>query len=331
LRITAAQSRGGLTLSTVQTQMSSPTRNLLIVQDSRIQDPTDWIEIRHRIERLAPDIEVRIANNHHPNSATARWQVKRPSVVFSPGLLVGFSPRGGAVFSGQVMGKDEQLRRLTSIGLSTPRTAILSSTSLLEPKEWGEYVIVKPNNSNGGKGVKLVRTIDLSPRYEELVGFADDRFLVQQFIDHSEDGYPTAYRVLTLFGRALYCTSHRWGTRRPPLAEIAANPLGEIASNTKRMGGRVHAICNDTDIIALGERAHQAFPECPLLGVDVIRERQNGHLLVLEVNPHGAVWHFSSPLAKTFLPDHVRERYAQFKALDRAADLLIEKTRASAC
>ena len=163
------------------------------------------------------------------------------------------------------MGKDEQLRRLTSIGLSTPRTAILSPTSLLEPKEWGEYVIVKPNNSNGGKGVKLVRTIDLSPRYEELVGFADDRFLVQQFIDHSEDGYPTAYRVLTLFGRALYCTSHRWGTRRPPLAEIAANPLGEIASNTKRMGGRVHAICNDTDIIALGERAHQAFPECPLL------------------------------------------------------------------
>jgi hypothetical protein len=97
------------------------------------------------------------------------------------------------------------------------------------------------------------------------------------------------------------------------------------------MGGRVHAICNDTDIIALGERAHQAFPECPLLGVDVIRERQSGHLLVLEVNPHGAVWHFSSPLAKTFLPDHVRERYAQFKALDRAADLLIEKTRASAC
>ena len=186
-------------MSTVQAQIPCHTRNLLIVQDPRIQNPTDWIEIRHRIERLAPDIEVRIANNNHPNSATARWQVRRPSVVVSPGLLVGFKPRGGVVFSGHVIGKDEQLRRLSSIGISTPRTATLSSSRLLEPEEWGEYVIVKPNNFNSGRGVKLVRTIDLSARYDELTSLADDRFLVQQFIDHSEDGYPTEYRVLTLY------------------------------------------------------------------------------------------------------------------------------------
>ena len=97
------------------------------------------------------------------------------------------------------------------------------------------------------------------------------------------------------------------------------------------MGGRIRSICNDAEIIALGERVHQAFPECSVLGVDIIRDSQTGQLYVLEVNPYGAVWHLSSPLARTFSPDHVRELYAQFNALDRVADLLIQKTRSDAC
>jgi hypothetical protein len=39
----------------------------------------------------------------------------------------------------------------------------------------------------------------------------------------------------------------------------------------------------------------------------------------------------SSPLAKKMDPEHVRALYAQFNALDLAADLLIQKTRADAC
>jgi hypothetical protein len=37
------------------------TRDLLIVQTSQIQDPSDWIVIQQGIERDAADIEVRIA------------------------------------------------------------------------------------------------------------------------------------------------------------------------------------------------------------------------------------------------------------------------------
>ena len=311
-------------------QRVEPTRNLLILEERSLQDPSDWVAIKQRIERDAPDIEVRIANVGHSNSVTARWQVRRPSLVFSPTFLFNYAPRGGAVFSGQFLGKDQQLRRLSSIGILTPRTEMLSSGCSFDPKEWGDYVIVKPNNLNSGKGVKLVRTTEVSARYDELTALAADQFLVQPFIDHSEDEYPTAYRVLTLFGRVLYCARNRWGNVRPPLAEIATNPLGVIASNTKEMGGHIRSICNDAEIISLGERTHEAFPECAVLGVDIIRERQSGRLYVLEVNPHGVVWHLSSPLAKTFDPKHVRERYAQFNALDRVADLLIQKTRTSA-
>ena len=301
------------------------SRNLLILQSTWVQDPSDWIAIQQRIERNAPDIEVRIADNGHRNSVTARWQVRRPSLLFSPVRLFDFVPRGGAVFCGHILGKDEQLQRLSSVGISTPRTAIFSTGDLFDPNEWGDFVIVKPNNLNSGKGVRLVRTADVSAHCDELAGLIDDRFLVQPFIDHSEDGYPTEYRVLTLFGRALYCARNRWGKLRPPLADIAADPLGIIASNNKEMGGRIRTICNDAEIIAFGERAHEAFPECPVLGVDIIRESQSGRLYVLEVNPHGAVWHLSSPLSRKMDPSHLRDLYTQFNALDRAADILIEK------
>lgn len=309
---------------------TTPTRNLLIVQTVPEQDPADWLAVKTIIERKAPDIEVRIAINGQPNSATARWQVKRPSLVFSPVGLSEFSPRGGVAYCGRILGKAEQLRRLSGVGISTPKTAEFYRQRSFDPDQWGEYVIVKPNNSNSGAGVKLVRTSDLAARFDELTTDTSDQLLVETYIDHSEDGYPTEYRVLSLFGRALYCARNRWGAQRPPLAEIAADPHGVIASNSTA-SGRIRSICNDRDIIALGELAHKAFPECPVIGVDIVRDLQNGQLHVLEVNPHGAVWHLSSSLGKRMDPAHVRDLYAQFDALDRAADLLIEKTRAEAC
>jgi len=262
-----------------------PTRNLLIVQTTPSQDPSDWIAVKERIESSAPDIEVRIATNRNPNSVTARWQVRRPSLVFSPVMLIGFVPRGGTVYCGYPYDKIEQVRRLRAIGAPTPRMEILSPASMFDPAEWGEYVIVKPSRLNKGIGVKLVRTVDVPARFDELTAIAQDRYLVQPFIDHSEDGCPTEYRVLSMFGRALYCARNRWGNRRPPLAEIAADPHGVIASNDKHMGGRVRAICNDSDVIALGESVHKAFPECPVIGVDIVREQQSGRLWCWRLTP----------------------------------------------
>jgi hypothetical protein len=312
-------------------QQQISTRNLLIVHTAEEQDLADWIAIKELIERKAPDIEVRIAANRERNSSTARWQVRRPSLVFSPVRLFGFTPRGGALYRGHILGKDIQIRRLSAIGILTPKTAPLSFLRSFDPEEWGEYVVVKPNSLNSGAGVKLVRTSDLSARYQELIAGVDDQLIVEPYIDHSENGYPTSYRVMTMFGRALHCLHTRWDERRSPLDEIAADPDGTIASNSQAIGGRVMAICNDPEIISLGERAHQAFPECPVLGVDIVRESQSGRLYVLEVNPHGAVWHFSSAVGKKLDPELIRDLYAQFNALELAADLLIERTLAEAC
>jgi ATP-grasp domain len=307
-----------------------PLRNLLIVHEPMGQALSDWLSVKERIDGKAPDIEVRIATNRAPNSATRRWQGSRPSLVFSPHVLMVYRPSGGKVYAGQDFSKLEQTKILSRQGLTVPVTAILTRDLVVDSVQWGRYVIAKPLHGGKGQGVYLVRTKDLSTRYSELTLRDTRTMVVQPYIEHSENDCPTSYRVLTLFGRVLYAARNTWAVARPPLEEIAENPNGIIASNDGSFG-RLRTVWNDPEIIALGEQAASAFPACPVLGIDVVRNLETNKLYVLEVNPAGRVWHFSSPLAMNrFTPEYRADLYAQFGALDRIAELLIEKTRKEA-
>jgi hypothetical protein len=310
--------------------LAEPERNLLIVHEPLGQSLSDWLSVKQRIEEKAPDIEIRIATNGAPNSVTRRWQKSRPSLVFSPHELIGYRPNGGRVYAGQLFSKLEQIERLSRQGLPVPVTATLTRDLIVNPAQWGRYVVAKPLRGSKGRDVYLVQTTVLSTRYAELTLNDTRTMVIQPYIEHSESGYPTEYRVLTLFGRVLYAARNSWAVARPPLEEIAANPKGIIASNDKHFGRR-RTVCNDPEIIALGERAASAFADCPVLGVDVVRDAGSKKLYVMEVNPSGRVWHFSSPLAMNlFTAEHRGDLYAQFGALDRIAHLLIEKTRTEA-
>jgi hypothetical protein len=309
--------------------MPGPVRNLVIVHSPPSEDISDWLEVSRRIGEQAPDIEVRIANNFAPSSTTAKWQIKRPSLVFAASNLSVFRPRGGTIYAGHPMSKFDQINRLAQKGIPVPRTMPLTRGTAPIAAQMAPYLIVKPVGGGSGKGIRLVNSSELAARCDELISPGQLPMIVQPYIDHSVDGYPTEYRVLTMFGQALYAACNRWGAPRPPLKQIAADPAGVIASNNRQFG-RVRTITNDQEVIEFGKRAHAAFPECAVLGVDVIRETGTGKLYALEVNPEGRTWHFSSRLGKTFTPEHSRDLYAQFSALDRVAQLLIEKTRAHA-
>jgi hypothetical protein len=309
---------------------ADPVRNLLILHTPLGQELSDWLSVKERIDGKAPDIEVRIATNGAPNSVTRRWQGSRPSLVFSPHVLIGYRPNGGTVYAGRSFSKLEQIELLSRQGLPVLVTATLTRDLVMDPTQWGRYVIAKPLHGAKGQGVYLIQTTELSARYFELTLNDTRTMVIQPYIEHSENGYPTEYRVLTLFGRVLYSARNSWAVARPPLEEIAANPNGIIASNDKHFG-RLRTVWNDPEIIALGEQAASAFPECPVLGVDVVRDAETNKLYIMEVNPTGRVWHFSSPLAMNrFTAEHRADLYAQFGALDRIAELLIEKTRKEA-
>ena len=84
-------------------------------------------------------------------------------------------------------------------------------------------------------------------------------------------------------------------------------------------------------MLALARRVAAGFPEIPCLGQDILCQTGTGELYILEVNPGGAVWHFSSDFTRRRGDlTYDAARYAQFNALDVVADQLIVKTRTEA-
>jgi len=307
--------------------------NLLILHTPTMQDIADWVTVKEKIAAAAPDIDVRIDSNLEPSPDVGRWQVSRPSVVFSPYRLVAYQPPGGTVFAGQDLGKGMQWLRMQPLGLPVPPMTKLKPGLRLKPEWWGEHVIVKPTHGYLGYGVRLVRTDDLEGRYAELSDSGRRRMLVQKFIDHVDaEGRPYVFRVLTMFGRPLYLTETKWVEPRRPLAEIAADPDGKIASNTQGIARQKPVLVEPPDVLALAERVATAFPEIPCLAQDIIRRTGTDELFILETNPAGYSWHLSSDWIRQPRFDQAlnQAKYTQFNALDVVAEQLVAKTRATA-
>lgn len=309
-------------------------KNLVIVHTHLLQNIGDWLSVAEKIEKLAPDINVRIVSNDSRNRVTRLWFCLRPTLVFSAAPLRRFRPVRGKIYNGwssRIVTKEVEFRRMSEAGLPVPATVSLTPDIHLSGAPWEPYVVVKPVRGRKGRMIRLVRTGDLRRRYAELTCDGTVPMLVQQYIDHVDgEGRPTGYRVLTLLGRELYASYKYWKEPRRPLEEIADNPAGVIANNDASVD--VHRwLANDDDVLALGREVAKAFPEIPVLGADILRETGTGKLWVTETNPSGFVWHFSSKHGEhIFTPEFRASMYAQFNALDRIAELLIEKTRAEA-
>lgn len=304
----------------------APRLNLLLFHSPGFQSLEDWQAIAAHIADAAPDIAVRIAENGYgePDPFLANWQVSRPSLLFSPRPLETYLPQGGAIFAGNPLRKAEQMSRLQAAYVPVPQTFIMPGP-VFDAGTLGAFAIAKPNARGKGSSVKLLPTERVDAEIPRMTRDGD-KALVQRYIEHSVDGYPTEYRVLTLFGQPLYCARNRWGERRRPIEDIARTD-GLIASNNRSFGGRQRETVSDAAVIALAEKAAAAFPDCGLLGVDIIRETGTNDLYVLEVNPNGRTWHFSSELSHSFDERHRRDLYEQFGGMTRAAEILIGATR----
>jgi D-alanine-D-alanine ligase-like ATP-grasp enzyme len=80
----------------------------------------------------------------------------------------------------------------------------------------------------------------------------------------------------------------------------------------------------DPDVIALAAKAHAAFPDVPVQGVDIVREAGTGKLFVIEINAGWNTWHFSSPFGKKLQAEFGLDYHGQFGGFSVAADALVE-------
>ena len=306
-------------------------RNLILVHTPNLQAVSDFHGIKDRLAERAPDIEVFIVENYARHSVTRRQAAGRPTLIFSPVKLREFTPlRGRIRDSTGRMPKLDEILHLAAGGVRVPRSALVTPETRLDPAVWGPFTVLKPDPGFQGRGVRLVRTRDV--RWVDPQSWpADDprhgnRILAQAFIDTGP--CPAVYRVMTVFGRAVYATLSQTTVPRIDLDPAGSDPVDIPIAAT--VGERKLEMTYDAEVIAFAESVYPAMPEAAVQGVDVVREAATGLLYVVEINPSGLTWHISSNLGKMRMRDWNVDFNAQFGALDIIADALIEATRREA-
>lgn len=313
------------------TTTPDPTRNLVLVHSEGWQDIADLYAIKALVEQQALDIEVFIASNTTRSSLTRKRAAARPSLIFSPIRLLAFSPDRGRVYQGTPMSKLAEMQRLAAAGLPVPTFEPIEPDTRLPQETYGSHVIVKPSFAfaSWGHGIELWRTDRL--RYRKPEDYPPDHpgrhapMIAQRFIN---SGRAMSCRVLTLFGRPLF--TYLREVDRPIVLDPARDCFDQAEYLPAPPGVRV-SMPRDPDLLALAAAAYEAIPEAALQACDIIKDRE-GRLFLLEVNPGGGTWMFSSANAGGYRKAlGIDDLTAPFDAFRQCAGALIERTRREAC
>lgn len=327
---------------TASTRVLQPAlqRHLVIVHQPGWQALGDWYEIAQMVRRIDPTTGVFIVGADRPEPELRKQAAALPSLVVSPGPLGRFAPERGKVYHGRPIHKFEQLHRLDRAGVRVPPTTILQPDTRLDPALWGEFVVVKPTDigtSSHGTGIQLMRTQRV--RYIRPEDYPEDHpgrkgpMVVQKYIDTGPR--IAVYRVLTLFGEPLYFQYVESKLDRVGLDSSDERIEAEvIATQGVPQEERRKSFVFRADIAALVRAAYRAIPEVPLQGCDVVCDARTGLPYILELNPGGNTWHFSSsfqdPARAIEGPDLQHQRRWHLDAFGTAAHVLADVTRREA-
>jgi hypothetical protein len=310
---------------------SAPEKNLVLVHSNRWQDRADFEMIKTHVESLAPDIAVFIASNAISSSITRKRAASRPTLIFSPIRLLSFKPARGKLYAGTPMSKLDEMRRLAAAGLPIPAFEIIGPDTRLSADDYGPFVLVKPSYAfaSFGQGIELRRTSTV--RYRPPAEFPEWHpgrqapMFAQKFIDC---GYPMSCRVLTIFGEPIF-TYCRQSTK--PLNLNPEKDLFEQHEYLPAPPDRTAFITREPDLLKLAADAYRAMPEVALQACDIVREKGTGRLYLLEVNPGGGTWMFSSENCASYKQSlGISNLAAEFDAFRTIARMLVERTRADA-
>ncbi len=318
-------------------------RNLIIIHRGPEYEQ-DFKEIARKVFALDKSITI------YTLAATSMSQLQA-SVWLRPTLVVAFisrynlQVRRGAVYRNLPIEKLVQYKTFMDAGIPTPPTESFKIGMMLDPLLFGEFVLIKPMDlllTSKGIGVQLFRRRRLEqmktqdfPRDHPIHG--NQGYLVQRFVDTGAN--PSFHRIQTFFGKVIYS----WHSTLQ-MARCALDAPDEEIERTiiaSQGGSKGRALVKEPDILALAEKVGAAFPSIPLLAIDVLREEGTGKLYVLECNPGGNTWHFSSKIGEKLRlgfgnaevngarANQIARRMfmEQYGAFDIVARTLVEKTR----
>ncbi|HLI79404.1 MAG TPA: hypothetical protein VKV03_05445 [Candidatus Binataceae bacterium] len=309
--------------------MSDSSRwNLVLVTRPRYRHLiADFQQIAAHCRAIDPNIRPLIHIDSPWGALRVLGAMLTPTLVFSPRRLLFYHLPRGTVRAGKLLAKSAEYRRLEAAGIAVPPWRLLTRSHAPDVSAFGRFIVTKPDYGGRGADVKIRRASRVRwSRPNTPVRFASRTAVIaQQFVFTGR--WPISYRVGTLFGRVIYSWRVEASHHRKPLESL--NDFSGISIVSSHPGCSFF-LNDDPQIIELAERAHRAFPDIPLLGLDILREEPSGRLFVLEVNGTGDVWHFSSGIGKSIQQWAGFDLQSQFGGLRRAAEILVDATREQA-
>jgi hypothetical protein len=265
-----------------------------LISNPAVNTPADFAELALWITEASPETAVFVLPDVAGADALASVP-ELPTLTVSPAPVRRFRPRRGPLLQGQHVAKSVEYRALDALGVPVPRWVRLLPGKRPELEGLGPYVVTKPDFGARGADVRLERREQAQwtrPRTElaERFGGPFNPRVAQEFV--YTGAWPRSYRVATLFGVALFSFKVEADHARQPLPDRRGFSGQSVVASGR---GCTFELCDDREILSLAERAHAAFPDVPLLGVDVLRDADTGQLFVIELNSLGFTWHFSSP------------------------------------
>jgi hypothetical protein len=308
-------------------------RLVLVRVRERTVSQVDLDGLAERVEKRAPDIRVGLAGKRKGEQWRLLAHALRPTLTVVFGELRRSRFLSGRILHCANLPKHAELERLRAAGIPVPDWTVIRPGVQLDPAEWGPYVVVKPSVGAQGSDVRIRRTPRVRYQPPESLPLEHRArkgpLIAQRFVYTGP--WAVSYRVCTFFGRALYCWRVEQSHQKRPLGSrwhFAGDADGGGIQIIAPSRTSTYRLVDDPDVIELAERAHRlAFPGYPYLGVDLLRDAENGRLFVIELNTGGHVWHLSSAVGLGIQCAQGIDFGAQFGALDRAAEQLVEVTR----
>lgn len=282
----------------------------------------DLDAIRALLHAKTPDLRVSICGKRLGPMTRFR---NRPATLISFPPYRGPRPSNIKVICGQMLSKAEECQALQDAGLPVPRWALwVKGKPAPDLSGFGPYAVRKPNLGGRGANIKIVRTSRVRWKALEVkyASLHSDPFF-QEFIYTGR--YPVCFRVGVLFGEPIYRFKITASEDRHALSarfnfkQTDDKHSFNIVANSR---SSTYSDFEAPEIIELAREAHRAFPEVPLLGVDILRDAETQKLWIIEVNASGYTWHFSSSIGKGIQETHHIDLKKQLGGLERAAEII---------
>jgi hypothetical protein len=306
-------------------ERAAGTINLnLVVWDNDPETAADLSRIAAHIAKIDSGIRAFVVPHHKYDQLALIPQWFQPTLSLSLYHVADRKLLPGNFVTGYFLPKHLEYRRLDAAAIPVPAWTMIEPDTRLDPAMWGPYVVEKPSLGVRGANVRIRKTgrVAYADPSSYPVGHygREAPMLAQKFVYTGP--WPVSFRVITLFGEVLLCYRQTSTTHGQPLAgRWRFRDTGgiNIVSNTKDMKAE---LADDADIIALAERAHRtAFPECPVLGFDIVRDVETGEVFVLESHPQGS-WLFSGEVGRKIQADNQIDFAGQFGAFEKASGIL---------